>query len=102
MEADQAWPDVDEAFVDVVAAIERSVQAARQQAWPGAPSPPRRAPLQRAPGTVFRDLEAPWCPELGVSRPALRQGSPEMRRGDRTRSRSMGEVRAAFALGGIR
>jgi formylglycine-generating enzyme required for sulfatase activity len=96
----RSWPDEDEAFVDVVAAIERSVQAAREKAAAGrAPerdttaSPPAgdepstiprptetsaldtlalldssvlSRPEVREAGTVFRDIEAPWCPELVV------------------------------------
>jgi formylglycine-generating enzyme required for sulfatase activity len=75
-----SWPDPDEALVDVVAAIARSVQAARRETSDGQSlaSTHIGARSERNPGTVFRDIETPWCPEL-VMIPAgsFVMGSPE-------------------------
>jgi formylglycine-generating enzyme required for sulfatase activity len=93
----KSWPDEDEAFDDVVAAIERAVETARQNGAPQQPAEAARtdvsaerdldvAPAATAsagrvsqrPGTVSRDIDAPWCPELVVI-PAgsFVMGSPE-------------------------
>ncbi len=64
----KSWPGEDEAFDDVVAAIERAVHTAREK--PATGLPPKTAQTRvrsvPAPGTVFRDIDAPWCPELVV------------------------------------
>lgn len=142
----RSWPDEDEAFNDVVASIERAVEAVRRQAEealrrrPEAQQPRETAAvvetsrptakvreedkvispaqgllLEVAPGEparggasgwhhgkVFRDIEAPWCPELVVIRAgSFLMGSPDT---EEERSRDEGpqhQVRFAqpFALG---
>jgi formylglycine-generating enzyme required for sulfatase activity len=69
---------------------------------------PKSAPVQRSgsferkPGTVFRDIEAPWCPELVVI-PAgsFVMGSPKNEKGYGPEEGPQHEVRFAqpFALG---
>jgi Sulfatase-modifying factor enzyme 1/TIR domain len=93
----KSWTDEDEAFDDVVAAIERSVETARRTAAPEHPEETARtsasakrdsdstsavsagaggvAPIS---GIVFRDIDAPWCPELVVIPPGeFLMGSPK-------------------------
>jgi formylglycine-generating enzyme required for sulfatase activity len=88
----------------VVAAIERSVQAARLQAS-AARSPEgaqKNSSSEREPGAMFRDLDAPWCPELVVI-PAgsFVMGSPDDEKGRDRDEEPQHRVRfaAAFALG---
>jgi formylglycine-generating enzyme required for sulfatase activity len=106
----RSWPDEDEAFDDVVAAIERAVSSARQivakvEVAPAPESlevpPPQETPRKEA-GTIFRDVDAPWCPELVVL-PAgsFLMGSPESEQGRRADEGPQHEVGFAhpFALG---
>ena len=44
----------------------------------------KSVPSERAPGTVFRDIDAPWCPELVVIPPGefVMGSSEDDRQGD--------------------
>jgi hypothetical protein len=79
----RSWPDEDEAFDDVVAAIERAVRSARQKARRSEPAP------------SFRDSDTPWS---GAGRGAGRR-LPHGLAGDRGGSRSR---RGAAARGNVR
>ena len=86
----RSWPDEDEAFDDVVAAIERAVLSARRKAG------------RREAGSSFRDLETPWCPELVVVQAGrFLMGSPATEEGHDPGEAPQHEVRFArpFALG---
>jgi formylglycine-generating enzyme required for sulfatase activity len=67
-----------------------------------APTRPERSDAGLTPGTVFHDLDAPWCPEMVVI-PAGRflMGSPEGEAGSSDDERPQHEVTIAhpFALG---
>lgn len=82
----------DEAFDAVVAAIERSVQTARETAAPRQPppaTPQRTGPSEWEPGTVFRDLGS------------FVMGSPDEEKGRDNAERPQHKVTFAqrFALG---
>jgi len=103
----KAWPDEDEAFDDVVAAIERLVEKARakasSKAEPTLPGELKRGSPDSLPDlTVFRDIDAPWCPEMVVI-PAgsFLMGSPENEDGRSGSEEPQHRVRFAtpFALG---
>ena len=100
----KSWPDEDEAFDDVVGAIERAVHSARQKASTAHSPAPQRVPHepQREPRTTFRDTDAPWCPELVVV-PAgsFLMGSPETEEGHDPGEGPQHDVRFArpFAMG---
>ena len=86
----RSWPDEDEALVDVVAAIERAVQSARQEARRGEPAP------------FVRDSDTAWCPEVVVVRAgSFRMGSPQTEEGHDPGEGPQHEVTFArpFALG---
>lgn len=63
-----------------ISELARAVAAATEEVeLPSPPPPPVPTPAAlMAPGTVFRDVEAPWCPELVVIRPGrFLMSSPE-------------------------
>ncbi len=66
------------------------------------PAPPKTDSLPLAPGTVFRDIDAPWCPEMVVIQAGrFWMGSPENENGRRESEGPRREViiEAPFALG---
>ncbi len=101
---------LDELAADIVAAMTRSASAAIS-APPLAPAPQRVSldplalslpPRGCTPGTIFRDFDAPWCPEMVVI-PAgsFVMGAPASEEGSEDEERPEHRVRfaAPFALG---
>ena len=67
----KSWLDEDEAFDDVVAAIERLVEKARakipSKLEATLPAGSKRSSPEDLPDLkLFRDIDAPWCPEMVV------------------------------------
>jgi formylglycine-generating enzyme required for sulfatase activity len=92
-----SWSDKEKAFDDVVTEIVRAVQTAREKAATPPPAtrvtaasspepqhaqePSKPATSPRTPGTVFRDIDEPWCPEMVVIPPGeFMMGSTEAER----------------------
>ena len=83
--------------------LAREISRVRRRALPQAPARTptdgERPALRHEPGTVFRDIDAPWCPELVVlPRGRFAMGSPGDAHSRYADERPQHEVRIAYDL----